>query len=120
MNTFETVRVTDYWNDWGSVGVDKATSGSKPPADVVQVFAIDAPYDGGPLDFTPEQARTFAAAIVAAANHIDPEGARPQAVRDADGDVWLRTGTDEYTFDGLRESLADVRAAYGPIQEQTP
>jgi hypothetical protein len=115
MSTHEPVKVADFWEDEGVVSID--TSNAVIGVPVVRVRAFDDSYEPEPLDFTAAQAREFAAAIVAAADAIDPDGARPLAVVDNDGDVWRRDEDGLYRFDGLCYSLDVIRADYGPVSE---
>lgn len=110
------VRVDDHWGDVGTVETGEAYRMSTSPVAVVQVRARD--HAGDPLDFTPAQAREFASAILAAADAIDPDGARPLAVVDSDGDVWRYSPNEGvYEFDGMRYSLDRIREDYGPLTE---
>lgn len=118
MTTPDRVTVSDYWDDFGTVETGTAKRRDAPRQAVVCVSATG--LQGDPLDFTPAQAREFAAAINAAADAIDPDGARPPAVVDNDGDVWHLQADGFYHFDGMREDLAAIRDAYGPIQEIRP
>lgn len=114
------VQVDDFWGDTGTVGIHIARNSlTEESSPVVQVLAFGSPHDLDSLEFTPEQARTFAVAIIAAADHQDPDGARPFRVLDRDEDVWQRTGDDRYEWAGgaMRLTLAELTADYGPLSE---
>lgn len=116
MTAPELVKVADVWGDEGTVQADASDVVIGAP--VVRVRAFDNAFDPEPLDFTPAQAREFAAAIVAAADSLDPEGARPLAVVDSDGDVWhYQADTGVYAFGDLAYVLDRIREDYGPLTE---
>lgn len=74
MSDFGPITVADAWGDDGTVTVDPGGFGLSHP--VVMVHACDEDQNmPSALDFSASQAREFAAAIIAAADHIDPEGA---------------------------------------------
>lgn len=118
MSDFDRVTVVDFWGDEGRVKVD--TSGLVVGVPVVQVHACDDDMNTpSPLDFTAAQAREFAAAIIAAADHIDPDGAHASVIVDQDGDTWKHIGNGHYNCDGMYDTRAGIADNYG-IRETQP
>lgn len=118
MSDFDRVTVADFWGDNGTVAVDTSALGTGVP--VVLVHACDEDQNmPSALDFTPSQAREFAAAILAAADHIDPDGAHASVIVDQDGDTWKHIGNGHYNCDGMYDTRAGIADNYG-IRETQP